>query len=75
MKMRYAAKWMATLFLASFIGFSSCNEKATTREEVEITTMDSTSKVLKNNTSELEDQTKKVEASIEKLEAEFELNN
>jgi hypothetical protein len=72
--MKYS-KFPAFILIAAFFLISSCNEKTTTKEEVEITTMDSTSKVFKNNTSELEDQTKKVEASLEKLESEFEINN
>ncbi len=36
--------------------------------------MDSTSRVLKDNTENLEAQTKKVEESIEKLDDEFEEN-
>jgi hypothetical protein len=71
--MRYS-RLAFTMIAASFL-IASCNEKTTTREEVEITTMDSTSRVLEMNTEKLEDQTKKVEASLEKLESEFEMNN
>ena len=45
------------------------------KEEIEITTMDSTSKVLEENTDKLEEQTKKVEESLEKLDKEFDTTN
>ncbi|MBA2745170.1 MAG: hypothetical protein H0U44_02990 [Flavisolibacter sp.] len=56
--------------------FASCDSKKTsTTEEVEITTMDSTSKLLQKNTEQLEDQTNKLENSLEKLDKEFETKN
>jgi hypothetical protein len=58
-------------FIAAMLG-SSCNSSTTTtKEEVEIKTMDSTSGAVKENREKLEDQTKKVETSIEKLDNEF----
>ncbi len=68
-------KGMTSLVFAIFL-FSSCSDtKATSQETVEITTMDSTSQVLKEQADKLEEQTKKVEASLEKMEQEFEPNN
>jgi hypothetical protein len=62
------------VFISLFI--LACSENTTTTDEkVEIRSMDSTSKVLKDNTGRLEDQTKKVEASLEKLDDEFENDN
>ena len=69
-------KWMTAPAFAVLIMIFSCTETKTgTEEESEIKTMDSTSRVLKENTDKLEDQTKKVEASLEKLDAEFETTN
>ncbi len=70
-------KRIAPALFAAFLIFSSCTESKSTntQEQTEIKTMDSTSKVLKENTDKLEEQTKKVEASLEKLDAEFENNN
>ncbi|HMJ48035.1 MAG TPA: hypothetical protein VK498_11945 [Ferruginibacter sp.] len=66
-------KRIIPLVFAAFIFASSCTEsKTNTREETEIKTMDSTSKVLKENREKLEEQTKKVEASLEKIDKEFE---
>ena len=68
-------KGLASLVFAIFL-FSSCSDTKTTPQEKEkITAMDSTSKVLKEQTDKLEEQTKKVEASLEKMEQEFESNN
>ena len=55
------------------LGTAACSEKktASTQEEIEIKTMDSTSKVIKENNEKLEDQTKKVEESLEKIDKEF----
>jgi Skp family chaperone for outer membrane proteins len=51
---------------------SSCNDNKTSpQEEVKITSMDSTTRVLKQNREKLEEQTKKVETSLENLEKEF----
>jgi hypothetical protein len=62
------------VFVSMFV--LACSENTTTTDEkVEIRSMDSTSKVLKDNTGRLEDQTKKVEASLEKLDNEFENDN
>ncbi len=69
-------KRMTPLAFAAFILASSCTEsKTNTQEQTEINTMDSTSRVLKENADKLEDQTKKVEESLEKLDREFETNN
>lgn len=60
------------LAITACLAVSSCTEqKKSTQEEIEIKTMDSTSKSIKENTDKLEDQTKKVEASLEKLDKEF----
>ena len=51
---------------------TGCSESKTSKtEEIEINTMDSTSKAMKENQEKLDEQTKKVEASLEKLENEF----
>ena len=74
--MIYYIKRMAPLFFVAVIIASSCTDtKSSSKEETEINTMDSTSRVLKDNTEKLEAQTKKVEESIEKLDDEFEENN
>jgi len=71
----YYLKGMASLAFAILL-FSSCSDtKTTTQETVEITTMDSTSKVLKEQADKLNEQTKKVETSLEKMEKEFESSN
>ncbi len=73
--MMHYLKGMASLVFAIFL-FSSCSDtKTASQETVQITSMDSTSKVLKEQTDKLEEQTKKVEASLEKMEQEFESNN
>jgi hypothetical protein len=67
---------MAPIAFAVVVMGASCTEtKTNTQEQSRINTMDSTSKVLKENQDKLEDQTKKVEASLEKLDKEFETNN
>ena len=69
-------KRMAPLAFAAFIIASSCSDtKTNTQEQTEISTMDSTSALLKENADKLEAQTKKVEESLEKLDTEFETNN
>lgn len=69
-------KRMAPLAFAALIISSSCTEaKTNTQEQAEINTIDSTSRVLKENMDKLEDQTKKVEESLEKLDNEFVTNN
>jgi hypothetical protein len=76
--MNYQFKLLAPLAIAAMLIATSCNEQKTTTtstEQVEIQTMDSTSKVLKETNQKLEEQTKKVEASLEKLDTEFETNN
>lgn len=68
---RVAAFAIATAFI-----FTSCEDNtASSREEVEIKTMDSTSKVIEENREKLEDQTEKVEKSLEKLDEEFDSTN
>lgn len=54
---------------------TSCNANSNEEEKVQISTMDSTSKALKDNKAKLEEQTKKVEASLEKLDTEFDTTN
>ena len=75
--MNYQFKLLAPLAVAAFLLATSCQEQktTTTTEQVEIQTMDSTSKALKETTEKLEEQTKKVEASLEKLDTEFKTNN
>jgi hypothetical protein len=71
--MNHYTRLFAPFVFAAVLATASCAEKKTnTEEEVQIQTMDSTSKVVKENTEKLEDQTKKVEASLEKLDKEFE---
>ena len=73
--MMHYLKGMVSLVFVLFL-FSSCSDaKTTPQETAQITTMDSTSKVLKEQADKLEEQTKKVEASLEKMEQEFESNN
>jgi septal ring factor EnvC (AmiA/AmiB activator) len=74
--MKHYTRLLAPVVLAAVLAITSCAEKKTsTQEEIEIKSMDSTSKVIKENTEKLEDQTKKVEASLEKLDKEFENDN
>jgi septal ring factor EnvC (AmiA/AmiB activator) len=74
--MKHYTRLLAPIVLAAVFAITSCAEKKTnTQEEIEIRSMDSTSKVIKENTEKLEDQTKKVEASLEKLDKEFENDN
>jgi ABC-type molybdate transport system substrate-binding protein len=65
----------ATSPLLAIILLCSCSETKTTEETIQISTMDSTSKVLKEQNDKLEEQTKKVETSVEKMEQEFQSNN
>jgi hypothetical protein len=70
--MNHFKKWTALAVFAIALSATSCTEsEADPKEEAEITTMDSTSKVVKENKEKLEDQTKKVEQSLEKLDNEF----
>ena len=65
-------KRFSVLGIVALMAATGCNESKTSKtEEVEINTMDSTSKAIKENQEKLEEQTKKVEASIEKLDNEF----
>ncbi len=69
-------KRMVPLAFAAVIIASSCTEtKTNTQEQAEINRIDSTSRILKENTDKLEAQTKKVEESLEKLDDEFKANN
>ncbi len=70
MKMLFALVFSLTTLL-----ISCSDNKTTTQEKTEIETMDSTSKVVKENIDKLEDQTKKVEESLEKLDKEFDTTN
>ena len=74
--MNHYIKRLVPFALVAVLSATSCTQKKTnTQEEIEIKSMDSTSKVLKENSEKLEDQTKKVEASLEKLDKEFESDN
>ncbi len=69
-------KRMVPLAFAAVIIASSCTEtKTNTQEQAEINRIDSTSRILKENTDKLEAQTKKVEESLVKLDDEFKANN
>lgn len=69
-------KKIGALAFALVLMLFSCTESATSAEEkIQINTMDSTSKAVKENTDKLEEQTKKVEASIEKTDSEFKPDN
>ncbi len=69
-------KRLAPFALAVLFFTTACNDsKVTSEEETEITTMDSTSKVVNEKREALEDQTKKVEESLEKLDNEFDSTN
>lgn len=70
--MKFCIKMITALALVTVMLVSACSESKTkTEETTEISTMDSTSKVVKENIDKLEDQTKKVEESLEKLDKEF----
>lgn len=57
--------------IACMLSVAACTDrKTTTTEETEIKRMDSTSKVIKENTDKLDDQTRKVEESLEQLDKE-----
>ena len=69
-------KWFSYLGFVGVLAGASCTEnKTSSSEEIEISKMDSTSKVVKDAVDKLEEQTKKVESSIEKLDDEFKSNN
>jgi hypothetical protein len=72
--MMHYPKGMASLFFAVIL-LSSCSDTKITEETIQISKMDSTSKILKEQHDKLEEQTKKVEASLDKMEHEFESNN
>ena len=68
-------KQLIPLLFAVFLFATACTEQKTnTKEQIEIKTMDSTSRSIKETSDKLEDQTKKVEASLEKLDSEFKEN-
>ena len=74
--MIYYIKKMTPLAIAAVFMLASCSDsKKGTEETTEITTMDSTTKTVKESISKMEDQTKKVEESLEKLDKEFEDKN
>ncbi len=74
--MLHYIKKIGVLAFTSVVILTSCAESTTNSEEkIEINTMDSTSKAVKENTDKLEEQTKKVEESIEKTDSEFKTNN
>ena len=65
-------KRFSLLCFVAIMAATGCKESQTSKtEEVEINTMDSTSKAIKENQEKLEEQTQKVEASLEKLDNEF----
>lgn len=68
----YIKKLTPLAFAAVFMLVSCSDSKKSTEEKTEITTMDSTTKTVKESISKMEDQTKKVEESLEKLDKEFE---
>jgi len=73
--LHYIKKFGVPAFIAVLM-LTSCAESTTnTEEKIEINTMDSTSKAIKENTDKLEEQTKKVEEAIEKTDSEFKSNN
>ena len=70
--MKFCIKMITPLALVTVMLVSACSESKTkTEETTEISTMDSTSKMVEENIDKLEDQTKKVEESLEKLDKEF----
>ncbi len=70
--MNHYIRKTAPLVFAAIIMTASCSESKTNSEEqTEISTIDSTSKAVKENTDKLDEQTKKVEESLEKLDKEF----
>ena len=71
--MMHYPKKAALPLLAIFL-LCSCTDTKTPEETIQISTMDSTSKVLKQQTDKLDEQTKLLEASLEKMEKEFETN-
>lgn len=69
-------KKIAPLTFTVLIIFSSCSElKTDTKEQVQISKMDSTKTAAKESADKMAEQTSKVEASLEKLDAEFKSNN
>ncbi len=69
-------KWLASLATIVILTGSSCTGKNNNQtEEIEIKTMDSTSKSINEMVEKLDEQTKNVESSLEKLDAEFKNNN
>jgi hypothetical protein len=74
--MNHFKKWTALAALAIVFSLASCSDsKSDPKEEAEIKSMDSTSKVVKENKEKLDDQTKKVEESLEKLDDQFDSTN
>ena len=71
--MRNYSKFFITACFMLVLSSMSCSQKkSNSREETEISSMDSTARAVKENTRKLEEQTKKVEASLEQLDKEFE---
>ncbi|MEO5948164.1 MAG: hypothetical protein ABIP79_15205 [Chitinophagaceae bacterium] len=69
-------KWPTLLAFIVILTVSSCGDKNNNQtEEIEIKTMDSTSKSINEAVEKMDEQTKKVESSLEKLDAEFKNNN
>ena len=75
--MKHYLKKLAPIALAVFMLSISCSETSTTtsKEETEISSLDSSNKAAKETADKLEEQTNKVEASLEKLDDEFKANN
>lgn len=68
----YIKKLAPLAFVAAILVVSCSDAKKGTEEKTEISTMDSTTKTVKESMEKLENQTKKVEESLEKLDKEFE---
>ena len=63
--------WSFTAIAAMLISAGCSETKTSQKEEIEIKTMDSTSKAINENREKLEEHTKKLEQSLEKLDTEF----
>ncbi len=74
--MKNSKHFIGLLAFVCTLSIAACSEqKTTTEEQVEITTMDSTTTKAKEISDKLEAQTREVEASIEKLDNEFSTGN
>lgn len=74
--MNHFKKWTALAVFTFSLSVTSCSDgNADPKEEIEIKTMDSTTKVVNENREKLEEQTKKVEQSLEKVDSQFDSTN